>query len=96
MYKIVPNLKKINRAVIRSYSSIHGKVIPNTTDTDDSTFKANAQAQDKLIKDLRSKISLIKLGGGEKAIKRHLDRNKLLPRDRIDQLLDPGYILLKR
>lgn len=34
----------------------------------------------------------IKRGGGEAARKRHLSRNKLLPRDRIDALLDPGWV----
>jgi 3-methylcrotonyl-CoA carboxylase beta subunit len=88
MYKIATKLRiKPSHCLIRS---IYGKVIPNQIDTDDVTFKANAKAQESLIADLRSKISAIKMGGGEKAIKRHLDRNKLLPRDRIDQLLDPG------
>jgi 3-methylcrotonyl-CoA carboxylase beta subunit len=88
MHKIASKLKF--KPIYYPIRSIHGKVIPNQIDTDDATFKANSIAQEKLIADLRSKISKIKMGGGEKAIKRHLDRNKLLPRDRIDQLLDPG------
>lgn len=44
---------------------------------------------------MRAKVEAIKLGGGEKARARHLDRNKLLPRDRIDQLLDPGTSFLE-
>ncbi|KAI9145304.1 methylcrotonoyl-CoA carboxylase beta chain [Paraphysoderma sedebokerense] len=43
-----------------------------------------------LVQDLKEKIAKIKLGGGETARQRHLKRNKLLPRDRIDSLLDPG------
>jgi 3-methylcrotonyl-CoA carboxylase beta subunit len=53
------------------------------------------KSQESLIKDLRSKVEMIKQGGGEKARARHLDRNKLLPRDRIDQLLDPGSAFLE-
>ena len=36
----------------------------------------------------------INLGGGEKARKLHTSRGKLLPRERIDRLLDPGYSIL--
>jgi 3-methylcrotonyl-CoA carboxylase beta subunit len=43
--------------------------------------------------DLRTKVEKIKLGGGERARARHLQRNKLLPRDRIDGLIDPGLSL---
>lgn len=45
--------------------------------------------------DLYSKISQVKLGGGPKANQRHISRNKLLPRDRINQLLDKGSPFLE-
>ncbi len=44
----------------------------------------------ELVGDLQSKIQQIQLGGGAAARQRHLSRKKLLPRDRIDALLDPG------
>ncbi|KAI8899587.1 carboxyl transferase [Globomyces pollinis-pini] len=72
-----------------------GKVIPNTVDTDSDSFKENTIAQEKIIADLRSKVETIKLGGGERARKRHLERKKLLPRDRIDSLIDPGTPFLE-
>lgn len=46
---------------------------------------------DVLVGDLKAKIQEIQLGGGSVARQRHLSRKKLLPRDRIDALLDPGY-----
>ncbi len=54
-------------------------------------IQENKQAMDRLVKDLQFKVSQFQLGGGETAIKRHLSRKKLLPRERIDALLDPGF-----
>jgi len=35
----------------------------------------------------------VALGGGEKARQLHLSRNKMLPRDRVNNVLDPGFVL---
>ena len=43
-----------------------------------------------LVSELQSIVGKIQQGGGQKAIDRHLSRGKLLPRDRIAKLLDPG------
>ncbi len=59
------------------------------------SFKANKDAMDALVADLKDKIALIEQGGGEKARTRHTDRGKLLPRERIDALLDPGSPFLE-
>ncbi|ORZ36513.1 methylcrotonoyl-CoA carboxylase beta chain [Catenaria anguillulae PL171] len=48
-----------------------------------------------LVDDLNAKVGHIKLGGGEVARKRHLSRGKLLPRERIDALLDKGSPFLE-
>jgi 3-methylcrotonyl-CoA carboxylase beta subunit len=61
----------------------------------DATFEANATRMRGLVSDLRSKIADIARGGGEKARERHLSRGKLLPRDRVDGLLDPGTPFLE-
>jgi acetyl-CoA carboxylase carboxyltransferase component len=45
----------------------------------------------ELVLDLKQKVNVLKQGGGEQAIKRHLARGKLLPRIRIERLLDEGY-----
>ncbi|KAI8391463.1 methylcrotonoyl-CoA carboxylase beta chain [Radiomyces spectabilis] len=49
----------------------------------------------KLIDDLELVTEKIKLGGGETARQRHLSRNKMLPRDRINRLLDPNTPFLE-
>ena len=48
-----------------------------------------------LVKDLNAKLALIHEGGGEAKQKRHTDRGKLLPRQRIDALLDAGSAFLE-
>ena len=53
-------------------------------------FKTNAAAMQVLVNDLRAKVEKIAQGGGEAARKRHTGRGKLLPRDRVQMLLDPG------
>jgi 3-methylcrotonyl-CoA carboxylase beta subunit len=53
-------------------------------------FRANAARMQSLVADLREKIAVVALGGDDKARTRHLERGKLLPRERVRQLLDPG------
>ncbi|KXS12285.1 methylcrotonoyl-CoA carboxylase [Gonapodya prolifera JEL478] len=72
-----------------------GLIIENTVDVDTAEFKDAANRMAGLTGDLRALISKISLGGGPEARKRHLSRKKLLPRDRIAQLLDPGSPFLE-
>jgi 3-methylcrotonyl-CoA carboxylase beta subunit len=58
-------------------------------------FQANAEALKATVADLREKVAQVKLGGGEQARERHVGRGKLLPRDRIRGLLDPGSPFLE-
>ncbi|MBK4738291.1 carboxyl transferase domain-containing protein [Noviherbaspirillum pedocola] len=58
-------------------------------------FRANAEAMEALVADLRERVAQIALGGGEAARNRHTARGKLLPRDRVQQLLDPGTPFLE-
>jgi len=58
-------------------------------------FKANADALRALVEDLRVKASAVAQGGGEAARAKHVARGKLLPRDRVDRLLDPGTPFLE-
>ena len=58
-------------------------------------FKAGQEAMSALVSDLRAKIGLIGEGGGEAARKKHVDRGKLLPRERVRQLLDAGSPFLE-
>jgi len=58
-------------------------------------FKDNAAAMQAVVDDLRDKVSLVKLGGGEHHRDRHVKRGKLLVRDRIRHLLDVGSPFLE-
>lgn len=48
-----------------------------------------------LVAQLRSKLAAVALGGSQRTRDRHVERGKLLPRDRVDGLLDPGSPLLE-
>jgi len=58
-------------------------------------FRANDRAMRDLVADLHRVLDAIERGGGVKAQARHLARGKLLPRDRIQALLDPGSPFLE-
>lgn len=58
-------------------------------------FKDNAHFMRTLVADLREKVAIIAKGGSDKARQRHLDHGKLLPRDRLAELLDPGSPFLE-
>ncbi|TRO69735.1 carboxyl transferase domain-containing protein [Streptomyces sp. IB201691-2A2] len=58
-------------------------------------WRANEEAHRTLVDELRRKLAAARLGGGERARARHTARGKLLPRDRVDTLLDPGSPFLE-
>ncbi len=58
-------------------------------------FLANAAAMRTVVDDLRTRIAQAQLGGGDAARAKHVARNKLLPRDRVNMLLDPGTPFLE-
>jgi 3-methylcrotonyl-CoA carboxylase beta subunit len=58
-------------------------------------FKANAAAMRALVDDLNAKLAAIALGGGDGPRAKHLARGKLLPRDRVEMLLDPDTPFLE-
>ena len=58
-------------------------------------FAANAAAMRALVQDLHVQLAKVDLGGGEIARARHTARGKLLPRDRVQMLLDPGTPFLE-
>jgi 3-methylcrotonyl-CoA carboxylase beta subunit len=58
-------------------------------------FQENTRASRALVTDLREQLDRVSLGGGERARERHVGRGKLLPRERVDRLLDPGSPFLE-
>ncbi|AWN27362.1 MULTISPECIES: carboxyl transferase domain-containing protein [Streptomyces] len=70
-------------------------VLGSTADPASDSWRANEAAHRELAAELREKLAAARLGGGEKARARHTARGKLLPRDRVDALLDPGSPFLE-
>jgi 3-methylcrotonyl-CoA carboxylase beta subunit len=58
-------------------------------------FQANVAAMRLLVQDLNAQIAKAALGGGDAARAKHTARGKLLPRERIQMLLDPGTPFLE-
>ena len=58
-------------------------------------FLANAAAMRALVDDLNEKVAKSAAGGGDAARAKHVARGKLLPRDRVQMLLDPGTPFLE-
>ena len=61
----------------------------------DETFQANSHHMQTQVDDLRERVAALREGGGKKAQERHLARGKLLPRQRLQALLDPGSPFLE-
>ncbi|WP_172201612.1 carboxyl transferase domain-containing protein [Niveibacterium sp. COAC-50] len=61
----------------------------------DANFQANAEAMRKVVDDLRAKLAQAAQGGSADARDKHRARGKLLARERIEALLDPGTPFLE-
>ncbi|MEF8699054.1 MAG: carboxyl transferase domain-containing protein [Candidatus Accumulibacter sp. UW20] len=70
-------------------------VLPTRLDPRGADFKANAEAMRTVVADLRSTVDRIALGGPPAAREKHLARGKLLARERINTLIDPGSAFLE-
>jgi len=70
-------------------------VIQSRINTRDATFSANREHMQAQVDDLRGVVDQIRQGGGPKAQARHTSRGKLLPRDRLNAVLDPGSPFLE-
>ena len=70
-------------------------VLDTRVSPDSETFRANAAHNRALVDQLRADVARAALGGNEKARERHTSRGKLLPRDRVERLLDPGSPFLE-
>ena len=70
-------------------------VIESKLDTKGATFAQNRAALAGHVAELRAKIAEVEQGGGDAARSRHTSRGKLLPRERVRQLLDAGSPFLE-
>src|SRR5579864_8512144 len=69
---------------------LHSSIDPASSD-----FARNSEAMRALVAELRDKLSLVAGGGGEVSRARHTARGKLLARERVDLLIDPGTAFLE-
>ena len=69
--------------------------LPSAIDPRSPAFRDNAAAMQGLVDDLCARHQRVHEGGGKKAIEKHLARKKLLPRERVRRLLDPGSPFLE-
>ena len=64
-------------------------------DVSSPEFQENAEFIKGLVAQLREKLGDVKNGGGDKYVERHYKRNKLLPRERIEKIIDDGSPFLE-
>jgi 3-methylcrotonyl-CoA carboxylase beta subunit len=69
--------------------------IKSSVDVRGEEFRANAATMRSIVQELRQTLAEVARGGSEEARQRHLARGKLLARDRINALLDPGTPFLE-
>ena len=70
-------------------------IIGSAVNANDPDVQRNVAAMRALVDDLRGLSARIALGGSETARRKHVARGKLLPRDRVERLLDPGTAFLE-
>jgi acetyl-CoA carboxylase carboxyltransferase component len=70
-------------------------VIESHVDTSSAEFRDNLAHMDGLEADLQARLARARAGGGDEAMKRHREQGKLLARERIERLLDPGTPFLE-
>tara|TARA_B110000879_G_C11156294_1_gene507063 strand:+ start:855 stop:2462 length:1608 start_codon:yes stop_codon:yes gene_type:complete len=70
-------------------------VINSKINTKSNDYENNYQSMQAVVDNLKSTLDSIAKGGGEKACQRHINRGKLLPRERVQALLDPGSPFLE-
>ncbi|KAL1958685.1 hypothetical protein VTO42DRAFT_4028 [Malbranchea cinnamomea] len=84
---------------IASYTHGHQasaiSVIPSVVDASSPEFQENARQMNELLENMSSLHAKIAQGGPQKAKEKHLARGKMLPRDRVTALIDPGTSFLE-
>ena len=84
---------------VATYTSPHQaaqiSIIPSVVDINSAPYRENASSMDELTRRLTMLHAEAALGGTEKARQRHLERGRLLVRDRVTALIDPGTSFLE-
>jgi 3-methylcrotonyl-CoA carboxylase beta subunit len=82
-------------AAIRDATGSPMTVLQTQLNPRSAEFAANAAAMQSVVDDLRAHLERVAQGGGEAARAKHTARGKLLPRERVQMLLDPGTPFLE-
>ncbi|XP_017383090.1 methylcrotonoyl-CoA carboxylase beta chain, mitochondrial [Cebus imitator] len=82
-------------AGLRGYHGDSVASLGTQPDAGSAVYQENYKQMKALVNQLHERMQRIKLGGGEKARALHISRGKLLPRERVDNLIDPGSPFLE-
>ncbi|ODM20785.1 putative methylcrotonoyl-CoA carboxylase beta chain, mitochondrial [Aspergillus cristatus] len=92
-------IQRIPRRTIANYTHPHHasaiSVLPTAVDTSSSDFRENEQQMKELVSKMSNLHGTIAQGGPQKAKDKHIARGKMLPRDRVTSLIDPGTSFLE-
>lgn len=69
--------------------------LPTRVNRADADFSKRVEHNSNLIQTLRERLEIASNGGGGKYVERHRGRGKLLPRERIERIIDPGTAFLE-
>ena len=70
-------------------------ILSTQVDSNSDAFKKNKEHNLNLLNGLREKLEVVKKAGGDKSVDRHRSREKMLPRERIEMILDEGSPFLE-
>uniref|UniRef100_A0A8C5C3N4 methylcrotonoyl-CoA carboxylase n=1 Tax=Gadus morhua TaxID=8049 RepID=A0A8C5C3N4_GADMO len=87
--------RSVGLASSRTYYGDQVATLGSAPDSQSADYQKNYEQMQALVEELKTRSEKVKLGGGEKARNLHVSRGKLLPRERIDRLLDPGTPFLE-
>lgn len=85
----------VSRVSVKARCSVRSPPLRGALDLPPAVARANREAMDVLVNNLQVKLAGVEGGGGKTAAARHKDRGKLLARERIDNLVDPGTPFLE-
>lgn len=92
-------ITQVSSRSVASYTHPHHasalSVLPTAVDTSSPEYRENSQQMQDLLDRMSSLHGKISQGGSEKAREKHISRGKMLPRDRVSALIDPGTSFLE-
>ncbi|KAJ5397536.1 methylcrotonoyl-CoA carboxylase beta chain [Penicillium cosmopolitanum] len=98
-FTILKTVSSTHSRTVASYTHPHHasalSVLPTAIDTSSPEYQENSQQMQALLDQMSSLHGKISQGGSEKAREKHIARGKMLPRDRVSALIDPGTSFLE-